>query len=78
MGDVIGDINSRRGKISNIHALKNKQEIVANIPLSELFGYTTSLRSLSQGQAIQTMEFYQYEVVPMNIQEKILKRVRGY
>ena len=78
MGDVIGDVNSRRGKISNIHALKNKQEIVANIPLSELFGYTTTLRSLSQGQAIHTMEFYQYEVVPMNIQEKILKRVRGY
>ena len=46
--------------------------------MAELFGYTTTLRSLSQGQAIYTMEYSHYEIVPVNIEEKILKRVRGY
>ncbi len=78
MGDIIGDVNSRRGKISNIRDTRDKKEIVCNIPMAELFGYTTTLRSLSQGQAIYTMEYSHYEIVPVNIEEKILKRVRGY
>lgn len=78
-GDIIGDINSRRGKIENIRTGKNnKQEIVAEVPMSELFGYSTRLRSLSQGRAIYTMEFHKYDKTPVQIQEKILKRLRGY
>ena len=78
-GDIIGDINSKRGKIENIIAMKNeKQEIVAEIPMSELFSYSTRLRSLSQGRAIYTMEFLKYEKVPAQVQEKILKKMRGY
>jgi len=79
VGDVIGDLNSRRGRIENIRAdVNDKQVITAEVPMSELFGYATGLRSLSQGRAVYTMEFSKYEVVPANIQDKILKRVRGY
>lgn len=78
-GDIIGDINAKRGKIEKIIAVKNeKQEIVAEIPMSELFSYSTRLRSLSQGRAIYTMEFFKYEKVPAQVQEKILKKMRGY
>ncbi len=78
MGDIIGDLNSKRGKIESIRTSQNKQEIVAQVPMSELFGYATSLRSISQGRAIYTMEYKKYDKVPVNIQEKILRRVRGY
>ncbi len=78
-GDIIGDINAKRGKIDTIRAdIKEKQEIIAEIPMSELFGYSTRLRSLSQGRAIYTMEFLKYERVPALIQEKLLKKLRGY
>jgi len=78
-GDIIGDISAKRGKIENIIAMKNeKQEIVAEIPMSELFSYSTRLRSLSQGRAIYTMEFFKYDRVPTQLQEKILKKMRGY
>ena len=78
MGDIIGDVNSKRGKIDSIRPKLNKQEITAEIPMSELFGYATTLRSISQGRAIYTMEFLEYKKPPANIQDKILKRVRGY
>lgn len=78
MGDIIGDVNSKRGKIEKIRANNNKQEIIAEIPMSELFGYSTRLRSLSQGRAIYTMEFHKHEKVPASIQERILKKIRGY
>ncbi len=78
-GDIIGDINAKRGKIDTIRAdKKDRQEIIAEIPMSELFGYSTRLRSLSQGRAIYTMEFLKYEKVPALIQEKLLKKLRGY
>ncbi len=78
VGEIIGDINSKRGKIDTIRTQIGKQEIVAEVPMRELFGYSTRLRSISQGRAVYTMEFYKHEKVPGNIQEKILKRVRGY
>ena len=78
VGDIIGDINSKRCKIEQIRTNNKKQEIIAEIPMSELFGYATKLRSISQGRAGYTMEFLQYEIVPTNIQKKILKKVRGY
>jgi len=79
MGDVISDINSKRGKIDSIHDKKNdNKEIIAEIPMGELFGYSTRLRSMSQGRAYYTMEFLKYENVPASIQASVLKRVRGY
>lgn len=78
MGEIIGDINSKRGKIEIIRSNQKKQEIAAKIPMSELFGYATSLRSVSQGRAVYTMEFFRHEKLPANIQEKILKKIRGY
>ncbi|MBN1326930.1 MAG: elongation factor G [Candidatus Cloacimonetes bacterium] len=78
MGDIIGDLNSKRAKIDAIRLYLNKQEIVAEVPMSELFGYATRLRSISQGRAVHTMEFLKHEKVPANIQEKILKKIRGY
>jgi elongation factor G len=77
-GEILGDVNARRGRIENIRPQLNKQEIVAEIPMRELFGYATELRSISQGRAIYTMEFLKYEKLPMTLQESILKRIRGY
>jgi len=71
-------VNSRRGKIDTIRPQLGKQEIIAEVPMSELFGYATQLRSLSQGRAIYTMEFSKYSKVTVSVQDEILKRVRGY
>ncbi|RLC51143.1 MAG: elongation factor G [Candidatus Cloacimonadota bacterium] len=78
VGEVIGDINSKRGRIEHIRPQNQKQEVTAEVPMSELFGYSTTLRSLTQGRAVYTMEYIKHEKVPASIQEKILKRVRGY
>ncbi|MBN2460957.1 MAG: elongation factor G [Candidatus Cloacimonetes bacterium] len=77
-GEIIGDLNAKRGKIHTIRTNLNKQEIVADVPMSELFGYATNLRSITQGRAIYTMEYLKHEKVPANIQDKILKKIRGY
>ncbi len=77
VGDIIGDINSKRGKIVVIRNQLTKQNIVAEVPMSELFGYSTSLRSLSQGRAVYTMEFLGYEKTPLSTQNNILKGVTG-
>jgi elongation factor G len=77
LGDVIGDLNSRRGKIKELEARKNIQVITALVPLSELFGYTTDLRSLSQGRANHTMQFHSYEIAPKNVCEEIIAHVMG-
>jgi elongation factor G len=78
VGEIIGDINAKRGRIENIRSSNQKQEITAYVPMSELFGYATRLRSISQGRAIYTMEYVRHEKTPSNIQEKILKKVRGF
>ncbi len=78
VGDIIGDVNSKRGKIIVIRSNHNKQDIVAEIPMRELFGYSTRIRSLSQGRAIYTMEFLKYEKTPLEIQNGIIKNIRGY
>jgi elongation factor G len=78
MGDVIGDLNARRGSILGIHPRADAQVISVLVPLSEMFGYATRLRSLTQGRAVFTMEFTKYQEVPENLSEKILTRVRGY
>ena len=71
MGDVIGDINSRRGRMEGMEAVNGAQVIRAFVPLSEMFGYATSLRSRTQGRGVYSMVFDHYEEVPKNIQEQI-------
>lgn len=71
MGDVIGDINSRRGRIEGMEALNGAQVVRAFVPLSEMFGYATTLRSRTQGRGVYSMVFDHYEEVPKNIQEQI-------
>ncbi|MFQ5636968.1 MAG: elongation factor G [bacterium] len=75
LGEVMGDLNGRRGKIKGIVPRKDAQVIAASAPLSEMFGYATSLRSLTQGRAIFTMQFSQYEIAPQSVSEKILEKV---
>jgi len=77
MGDVIGDINSRRGRIQAVRPRSAAQIITAEAPLSEMFGYATDLRSLTQGRATFTMQFARYEEIPRNISEQIVAKVKG-
>ena len=72
MGDVIGDINSRRGRIEGIDDVGNGKIVKAHVPLAEMFGYATDLRSSTQGRGNFSMFFEKYEPVPKNIQEKVL------
>ncbi|PKN75847.1 MAG: elongation factor G [Candidatus Cloacimonetes bacterium HGW-Cloacimonetes-2] len=79
VGDIISDINAKRGKIEVMRRHSEiQQEIIADVPLSELFGYATRIRSLSQGRAIYTLEFKKYEISPANVQTAVLKKIRGY
>ena len=74
MGDVMGDINSRRGRVEGMEARQNgTQQITGVVPLAEMFGYATSLRSKTQGRGISTMQFSHYEAVPKSIAEKIVE-----
>ena len=77
MGSVVGDLNSRRGRIEGMEARGNTQVVKAQVPLSEMFGYSTDLRSATQGRATYTMQFAVYQEVPGNIANDIVKRVRG-
>ena len=72
MGDVIGDLNSRRGRVEGMDAHAGLQSIHAIVPLSEMFGYATALRSRTQGRGNYSMQFNCYEQVPKNIAEKVL------
>jgi elongation factor G len=72
MGDVIGDLNRRRGHVHAMEARGNAQVITANVPLAEMFGYATDVRSATQGRATYTMQFDRYEEVPANIAEKLV------
>ena len=73
LGDVIGDLNSRRGQIQSMEAGNGAQEIIAMVPLAQMFGYATDLRSKSQGRAMYSMEPSHFAEVPKNIQEEIIK-----
>ena len=77
MGDVMGDLNSRRGKIQSMEKRGNAQVIKAEVPLSEMFGYATDLRSKTQGRATYTMQFSHYEDVPKGIADGIIAKVKG-
>jgi elongation factor G len=75
MGDVIGDLNSRRGKINHMEPRVNFQVITASVPLSEMFGYATTLRSITQGRANYSMQFERYDEVPKAIADGIIAKV---
>jgi elongation factor G len=77
VGEAISDLNSKRGKIAGIEAEKDIQIIKAHVPLAEMFGYSTSLRSATQGRAHFSMQFLEYDVVPPVRAEKIIKKIRG-
>jgi len=77
MGDVIGDLNSRRGRIEGMESHAGVQTIKSKVPLSEMFGYATALRSKTQGRGLYTMEPFAYEEVPKNISEGIVKKAKG-
>jgi elongation factor G len=77
MGDVIGNLNGRRGKVHGIKVRAGSQAIEAAVPLSEMFGYATDLRSRTQGRATYSMEFERYEAVPKQIAETIIAKNRG-
>jgi elongation factor G len=76
LGDVLGDLNSRRARIQNIEGHGDTQVVRAHVPLADTFGYATALRSLTQGRATHTMEFYRYAQVPASLVDEIMGRVR--
>src|SRR3954463_6057949 len=77
MGDVLGDLSARRGKIGGMTQRGEAQVIAATVPLSEMFGYSTKLRSMSQGRAVYSMEFAHYEEVPKSKAEEIIAKVKA-
>ena len=77
MGDVIGDLNSRRGQVSGMTDRNNAKIISAEVPLSQMFGYATDLRSKTQGRASYSMEFEKYVEVPKNIAQQVIDERQG-
>ncbi|MDX2063397.1 MAG: elongation factor G [Bacteroidia bacterium] len=77
MGSIVGDLNKRRGQILGMTSRANAQVVQARVPLSEMFGYVTQLRTLSSGRATSTMEFSHYEQVPRNVQEEVVAKSKG-
>src|SRR6201993_3173162 len=77
MGDVIGNLSSRRGKVEGMEQRGNSQVIRAQVPLAEMFGYATDLRSRTQGRATYSMQFNSYQEVPESVSQEIVARVRG-
>jgi elongation factor G len=77
MGDVIGDLNRRRGQLEGMDSRAGSQVVKAKVPLAEMFGYVTQLRTLSSGRATSTMEFSHYTEAPRNVQEEILAKING-
>ncbi|HMB01235.1 MAG TPA: elongation factor G, partial [Spirochaetota bacterium] len=77
MGDVIGDLNARRGKVQGMEDRGMGKVINAEVALAEMFGYSTDLRSKTQGRATYSMEFSHYEEVPKSISDEIIKKIKG-
>jgi elongation factor G len=77
MGDIVGDLNRRRGTIQGMEDRAGAKAIKGTVPLSEMFGYVTSLRTMSSGRASSTMEFSHYDPAPNNVTEAVLAKVRG-
>ena len=77
MGGIVGDLNRRRGQIVSMDARGNAKVVLAYVPLSEMFGYVTQLRTLSSGRAASTMEFYRYEPAPRIVQDEVVAKSKG-
>jgi len=77
MGDIVGDLNRRRGQIDGMDDRAGAKVIKAKVPLSEMFGYVTSLRTMSSGRATSTMEFSHYDAAPKNVSEEVIAKVKG-
>jgi elongation factor G len=77
MGDIVGDLNRRRGQVNNMDDRAGSKVVKAIVPLSEMFGYVTSLRTLSSGRATSTMEFSHYAETPRNISEEVITSIKG-
>ena len=77
MGEVIGDLTARRGRVERMDQRGTSQVIRVHVPLAEMFGYATDLRSKTQGRATHSMQFHSYQQVPANIAREIVARVRG-
>ena len=77
MGDIVGDLNRRRGQVNAMDDRAGAKVVKAEVPLSEMFGYVTSLRTLSSGRATSTMEFSHYAETPSNISESVIADVKG-
>jgi elongation factor G len=77
MGDIVGDLNKRRGMVLGMDSRNGAQVIRANVPLSEMFGYVTSLRTISSGRASSSMEFGHYAQTPNSIQEEVIAKSKG-
>jgi len=74
LGDVIGDLSSRRGKIGGMTQRGEAQVVAADVPLGEMFGYSTQLRSMTQGRGVYSMQFDHYEEVPKSVSEQIIAK----
>jgi elongation factor G len=77
LGEVIGDLNSRRGQIEGMGSDQGIAKVTAKVPLAEMFGYATDIRSKTQGRGIFSMEFSQYDEVPRNVAEAIIAKSKG-
>ena len=77
MGDIVGDLNRRRGQVNDMGDRAGSKVVKADVPLSEMFGYVTSLRTLSSGRATSTMEFSHYAATPSNVSEEVIKKANG-
>ncbi|MBL6647283.1 MAG: elongation factor G [Flavobacteriaceae bacterium] len=77
MGDVVGDLNRRRGQVNSMDDRAGSKVVKAQVPLSEMFGYVTALRTLSSGRATSTMEFDHYEATPQNVSDEVIKSIKG-
>ena len=77
MGDVMGDLNKRRGQVTGMESKGNARVVKAKVPLSEMFGYVTVLRTISSGRATSSMEFSHFEEVPANIAKEVIEKASG-
>jgi elongation factor G len=78
LGDVTGDLNKRRGHLEHVESMIGYQAVHAKVPLAEMFGYVTALRSITSGRASSNMEFFEYAEVPKDLVEEILYKIKGY
>ena len=77
MGDIVGDLNRRRGQVNAMDDRAGAKVVAAEVPLSEMFGYITDLRTITSGRATSTMEFYAFENAPKNISEEVISNING-